>query len=182
LAIPNRTRKRVLLRTGCWSGTRTDRPARPPQPPAALTVPAQFGRRLGWTPLDGADHQGLCASPERQIMTRMLFALSLGFAGLIHATQTVQAEAVQPRTIQTPLGPACGLRARVLDRLAQRYGETRRGIGLAANNTVMEVFASADTGSWSITVTLPDGVTCLMASGQGFEAMTEELPAKGDPA
>ena len=65
--------------------------------------------------------------------------------------------------------------------LATKYGETRRSIGLAANNTVMELFASP-TGSWTITVTLPEGMTCLMASGQGFETIAEERPAMGNPA
>ena len=105
------------------------------------------------------------------MMTRMLFALSLGFAGLIHATQTLAQAA-----------PQCGARLQVLDVLAEKYGETRRGMGIAANNTVMEIFASEASGSWTITVTLPDGQTCLMASGQGFESLAEALPAGGDPA
>jgi hypothetical protein len=46
---------------------------------------------------------------------------------------------------------------------------------------VLEVFAS-DTGSWTITVTLPSGMTCLVATGQGWEDLAEQLPAKGDPA
>ena len=78
-------------------------------------------------------------------------------------------------------GP-CAKRDVVLGQLAERYGETRRSMGIAANNTVMEVFAATDTGTWTITVTLPDGMTCLVASGQGFEAMADELPAKGSPA
>jgi hypothetical protein len=111
------------------------------------------------------------------MMTRMLMALSLGFAGLIHATQTLYAQT-------DPLQAAahCAPRPMVIGTLAQNYGETRRSIGLAANNTLMEVFASPETGTWTITVTLPDGMTCLMASGQGFEPVAEELPAKGDPA
>lgn len=103
-------------------------------------------------------------------MTHKLFALSLGFVALIFVTQAVYA------------APQCGPRAMVLDQLAKRYGETRRSVGIAANNTVMEVFASADSQSWTITATSPDGNTCLVASGEGFEAVTEELPAKGDPA
>lgn len=105
------------------------------------------------------------------MMIRTLFALSLGFAALIHATQTVHAQTA----------PNCATRAQVVDVLTAKYGETRRSIGLAANNTVMELFASP-TGSWTVTVTLPEGMTCLMASGQGFETIAEELPAKGDPA
>ncbi len=54
--------------------------------------------------------------------------------------------------------------------------------GLAANNGVVEVFASPETGTWTIIVTLPDGQTCLVASGEGYESITEPLPAKGDPA
>lgn len=103
-------------------------------------------------------------------MTMQLFALSLGFAGLILATEARAA------------APQCGARDAVLASLTDRYGETRRGLGLAANNSVMELFASDKTGSWTITVTLPDGTMCLVASGQAFEATAEDLPAKGEPA
>ena len=60
--------------------------------------------------------------------------------------------------------------------LAQDYGETRRGVGLARQGAIMEVFASEDTGSWTITITLPDGVTCLVASGQFYESVSEAMP------
>lgn len=76
----------------------------------------------------------------------------------------------------------CAKRELVLGQLAERYGETRRGMGIAANNSVMEMFAATDTGTWTITVTMPNGMTCLVASGQGFEATADELPAKGSPA
>lgn len=108
------------------------------------------------------------------MMTRMMFALSLGLAALIPA--------LHPTRAQSQTGPACAARAMVIDTLARKYGETRRSIGLAGNNTVMELYASAETGSWTIAVTRPDGLTCLMASGQGFETMVAETPAKGDPA
>jgi len=44
--------------------------------------------------------------------------------------------------------PQCGDRAAIVQSLTGTYGETRRGIGLAANNAVLEVFA-ADAGSWT---------------------------------
>ena len=69
----------------------------------------------------------------------------------------------------------CGDRDFVIERLASRYGETRQGIGLGANNQLMEVFASADTGTWTITFTNPNGVTCLIASGQNFALLAEDL-------
>jgi len=33
---------------------------------------------------------------------------------------------------------------------------------------VIEVLASQDGASWSIVVTLPSGLTCLVASGEGW--------------
>lgn len=105
-------------------------------------------------------------------MIKDIVALSLGLAGLISLPLTAQAQQQSQ----------CGPRATVLATLAQKYSETRRSIGISANNLVMEVYAASETGTWTITVTTPDGTTCLVASGQAFEAMVDELPAKGDPA
>jgi hypothetical protein len=76
----------------------------------------------------------------------------------------------------------CAPRDAVVERLAQGYGETRQSIGLGANNAMVEVFASDETGTWTITVTTPGGLTCLVASGQSFERVAEELAAKGNDA
>jgi len=100
-----------------------------------------------------------------------LFALSLGFAGLILATQAGWTQSPQP----------CGARDEVLATLTGKYGEVRRGIGLAGSGAVVELHSSPATGTWTMTVTLPSGVTCLIASGQGWEALTVEVPAKGEP-
>ena len=70
----------------------------------------------------------------------------------------------------------CADRAVVVNILADNYGESRQSIGLGANNTMVEVFASLETGSWTITVTQPGGPTCLVASGQAFEHLAEGLP------
>lgn len=76
----------------------------------------------------------------------------------------------------------CGTRDLVLDRLTDKYGESRQSMGLAANNGVLEIFASKETGTWTILVTQPDGKTCLIASGQAFEDAIELEVAVGDDA
>ena len=76
----------------------------------------------------------------------------------------------------------CGPRDMVVERLAAGYGETRQSMGLGADSSVIEVFASPETGTWTITVTTPNGTTCLVASGQAFEELAEALPAPGDDA
>ena len=103
-------------------------------------------------------------------MEKLMFALSFGFAALILATQAGFA------------APQCAPRDGVLAALMQNYGETRRGIGIAGEAQVMELFASSATGSWTITVTLPDGTMCLVATGQAYESLTEALPTPGEPA
>jgi len=79
-------------------------------------------------------------------------------------------------------GRNCGERNFVLERLADRYGESRQSIGLGADNQVVEVFASLETGTWTITVTSPAGTTCLVASGQSFETLSEAVAAPGGQA
>lgn len=104
-------------------------------------------------------------------MIRDLFAASLGLGALLAATGPAASQS----------SGNCAMRNHVIERLASTYGETRQSIGLGANNQVMEVFASAETGTWTITVTNPNGLTCLVASGQAYEAVAEKTVA-GDPA
>jgi hypothetical protein len=79
-------------------------------------------------------------------------------------------------------GRNCAQREAVIGRLADGYGETRQSVGLGSSNAVVEIYASPETGSWTITVTMPGGLTCLVASGQSFEAVTDALPTKGKDA
>ena len=76
----------------------------------------------------------------------------------------------------------CGPRTAVIERLSEDYGETRQSIGLAQGNRVIEVFASPDSGTWTITVTLPNGMTCLVAAGVAFEMVAAEAEPEGTPS
>ncbi|MDV7145197.1 hypothetical protein R3X27_21145 [Tropicimonas sp. TH_r6] len=75
---------------------------------------------------------------------------------------------------------SCGQRDPIVERLAEKYGESRQSIGLGADNSLLEVYASPDTGSWTILVTYASGLSCLMATGQNFETMAETLPTKSE--
>lgn len=104
-------------------------------------------------------------------MEKTFFALSLGLLGMILATQAA-------------LAAPCAPRDQVVARLATGFDESRRAAGLtgsAEQLQMIEIFASA-AGSWTIVVTLPDGRSCLLASGQNWQEDTPDLPAKGDPA
>lgn len=95
--------------------------------------------------------------------TTLLFAsLAVGAA--------LSAPAAQAETTTTT-ARSCADRDKIVNRLETAYGEVRQSVGLGTNNSMMEVFASEETGTWTITVTLPSGKTCLLASGQAFEAL-----------
>ncbi len=94
------------------------------------------------------------------------------FLALFATLFTLSASAAQAQS-------NCAPRAVVLDHLAQNFGETRQSIGLGQDGHVIEVFASADSGTWTITITLPNGLTCLVASGDAFEAVAETQTPDG---
>ena len=75
---------------------------------------------------------------------------------------------------------ACLPRAVLIERLADGFGEGREAVALTADGQMMEVFANLETGSWTIAVTLANGVSCLVASGQSYER-AREAAVTGDP-
>lgn len=76
----------------------------------------------------------------------------------------------------------CAQHEQVVQRLAETYGESRQVIGVASNGTVMEVYADPDAGGWSIVITQPGGPSCLVASGQNYQHVSEPLPNTDNPA
>lgn len=88
------------------------------------------------------------------------------------AIMATQATAQQSRN--------CAPREAVVERLANTYGESRQSIGLGEHGMMIETFASSDTRTRTITVTTPDMITCLVASGQSWEELAEALPPEGD--
>jgi hypothetical protein len=67
---------------------------------------------------------------------------------------------------------ACAERASLVQSLSNNYAEQPTSMGLAANGAVFEIFTS-ETGSWTILVTRPDGVSCLMATGENWETLPQ---------
>lgn len=87
----------------------------------------------------------------------------------------------------TPLAEAqtqspCAERNELVLRLEQSYGETLQSMGLHQDNTLLEVYASEDTGTWTILVTRPDGLSCLIAAGQMWDGTPEPVRARGNDA
>ncbi len=56
------------------------------------------------------------------------------------------------------------------------------GIALDAGNAVVEIYASSETGTWTLVVTEPGGPSCMIASGHAFEMLAEPLPVLDEGA
>ena len=78
--------------------------------------------------------------------------------------------AASPAMAQT----VCSTRAEFIDRFAHRYAENPVAMGLASNGGVVEVLAS-EGGSWTLLVTMPNGISCVVAAGENWEALPSTL-------
>ncbi len=73
---------------------------------------------------------------------------------------------------------SCTDRSSALSHLSKNYQEQPVAMGLASSGGVVEVLTNDKGSSWSIIVTLPTGVTCLVASGEGWEALRPIVSGK----
>jgi hypothetical protein len=92
-----------------------------------------------------------------------------------------QISPAQMRPVQMRPGQmVCGKRTDMVQQLGEKYGETRRSLRLAGGRGMVELYASEETGSWTILLTSPQGTACMMAAGEAFQI--EPVKAAGNPA
>jgi hypothetical protein len=70
----------------------------------------------------------------------------------------------------------CGPREVVIERLKDRYGETRRWFGLTARGLPLEMYTSEEKGTWSLMSVNLNGEMCMISSGQ-----SSHIFPQGDP-
>lgn len=67
----------------------------------------------------------------------------------------------------------CGDRTASLAALADKYQEERQSIALDAKGNLIEMFADREDGSWTATITYPNGKMCVLSFGYGYESISE---------
>jgi len=63
----------------------------------------------------------------------------------------------------------CGARTEILAELTKRYSEAPVAVGLANSGVLVEVLSSDNGATWTIIVSQPDGVSCLVAAGKEWQ-------------
>jgi len=71
---------------------------------------------------------------------------------------------------QTQCGPTSG----IYEALTNKHGETRAAAGIEPSGLLVELWANPETGTWTLFYTRPDGLSCAVSSGQGFQAYAPE--------
>ena len=91
-----------------------------------------------------------------------MFRIALTLSALIGLAAATSAAAQQP---------LCTARSEVLSQLSSQYSETPVAMGIANNGGVLEILSSQKGTSWTIILTMPNGVTCMIAAGENWESL-----------
>ena len=67
--------------------------------------------------------------------------------------------------------PLCTERSEVVNQLASQYSEAPVAMGIANNGGVVEILSSQSGTSWTIILTMPNGVSCMIAAGENWESL-----------
>ena len=94
------------------------------------------------------------------------------FKRLISAALVFGAAALAPPA--DAQGARCLPRDALIETLQINYGEKLIGGGLQSPQQLLEVWSSDLTGSFTVFMTRPDGISCVVATGQNWNSNTVE--------
>jgi hypothetical protein len=74
-----------------------------------------------------------------------------------------------------PQGPVCRPWHEVANYRGQKYAEQPVAYGLQDNGNLLQVYASADTGTWTLVTMKPNGSACLIGAGNSWEHLPKPI-------
>ena len=63
----------------------------------------------------------------------------------------------------------CGKRDEIVSRLESGYQEFNSAMGMSTNGGLVELYTS-EKGTWTLMLSQPNGVSCLIAAGENWES------------
>lgn len=64
----------------------------------------------------------------------------------------------------------CAPHDQMVEMLNERFSEQPTAIGIAGNGQLLEVFTAGDGSTWTIVMTTPKGVSCVVSDGLNWDA------------
>lgn len=92
-------------------------------------------------------------------MTKKMKKMLVAAACLACAQTTLSATAVE--------AAQCAARTHVKAQLSQRFGENLTAVSAPRRGSVLEIYASRNAETWTVMLSLPEGLSCLVAAGRG---------------
>lgn len=69
----------------------------------------------------------------------------------------------------------CMPRPSLIQELETRYNENLSGGGLQNAQQLLEIWTSEQSGSFTVFVTRPDGISCVVATGKNWNSTTRQV-------
>lgn len=63
----------------------------------------------------------------------------------------------------------CAERSIIVERLEGKFHESYQGAGLQSATSLLEIWSSDETGSWTMLLSHADGISCVVASGTSWQ-------------
>jgi len=76
----------------------------------------------------------------------------------------------------------CDQRDHVAQQLSDRYMEQLTAGGLQSATAILEIWTSPESGSWTMLVTRPSGISCIVSSGTAWHVKKIIAEPQGVPS
>ena len=121
--------------------------------------------------------RSIAATDPKPAAARMLAMAVLALGLLLHAATAVRAQ------------PVCMPHDELTEQLYATFAEAPAANAIANNGALVELFASRDRSSWTLAMTRPGGMSCVLVAGQEWnrfpefwrEQMVESSDREGTP-
>ena len=73
----------------------------------------------------------------------------------------------------------CIDRTKIVRSLTEKYNESQTALGLQNSGQMLEIWTSADTGTFTVLITRADGISCIVSSGEFWRTAFPVADKKG---
>ena len=73
---------------------------------------------------------------------------------------------------------ACSDRKLVIKQLSALFSEKPVAMGLTSNGGVIELLHSKDRTTWTLIITMPNGVACPIVAGESWETISTQVGSR----
>ncbi len=98
--------------------------------------------------------RSIAATDPKPAAIRMLAMAALALGLLVHTAAAVQAQ------------PVCMPHDELIERLYATFAEVPAANAIANNGALVELFATRDGSSWTLAMTRPGGMSCVLVAGE----------------